>query len=135
MTKAEQQLMISMKKLFWKTLFIWHKIHISSAKQKQHTGNKDFSSALQNGNTLCQKLPPEKESWHTSSSTPAFKADLARCGDRIVKNWVWEISWISSNTWMRMILDHIQFWWQESKRKKPAMLKSHKQCLKELKKE
>lgn len=122
MTKAEQQIMISMKKLFWKTLFIWHKIHISSVKQKWHTGNKDYSSHRQNGNALRQKLPPVKESWQTSYSTSALKADLARCGDWIVKNWVWEISWISSNAWVRMILEHTQSWWQESKRRKQKNL-------------
>lgn len=67
-------------------MFTWHKIHISTVKQKRHTGNKDYSSHLQNGNTVCQKLSAEKESWQTSYSTSALKADLARCGDWIVKN-------------------------------------------------
>lgn len=48
-------------------------------KQKRHTGNKDYSSHLQNGNTVCQKLSAEKESWQTSYSTSALKAHLARC--------------------------------------------------------
>ena len=44
-------------------MLIQNKIHVSTAKEKCHTGNKDNSSHLQNRCTVCQQLLTGKESW------------------------------------------------------------------------